>query len=83
MAGDSNTRARAEMFDLLLEDGPLCLTAITRISWGRQVERVDRVLFFLAEHRCVDTTAEEFGIEAHDVRAIAEASGENEFDTII
>lgn len=83
MAGDSNTRARAEMFDLLLEDGPVCLTAITRISWGSQVERVDRVLFYLAEHRCLETTAAEFGIQADDVKAIADASGENEFDTIV
>ena len=68
------------MFDLLLEDGPLCLTAITRISWGAEVEAVDRVLFFLAEHGCVERTAQEFGVDEAYVRAVVERSGEIELN---
>ena len=71
------------MFDLLLEDGPVCLTAITRVSWGARVAAVDRVLFFLAEHRCVYATAEEFGMRADEVREIAAVSGEREFSSFI
>jgi hypothetical protein len=67
------------MFDLLLEDGPLCLTAVTRVSWGSYVDTVDQVLFHLAEHRSLAVVAKQLGIGIDEVASIAEASGEPEF----
>jgi hypothetical protein len=78
MAGDSNTRARAEMFELLLEDGLCCLTAITKKSWGPKVDVVDRILFHVAEHRSLTQTAVLFGLPEVDIKAIVEASEESE-----
>jgi hypothetical protein len=78
MAGDSNTRARAEMFELLLEDGLCCLTAITKKSWGAKVEVVDRILFHVAEHRSLAQTAKMFGLPVEDISSIVVASQEAE-----
>lgn len=80
MAGDANTRVRADMFDVLLEDGPLKLTAITRKSWGDRVEVADRVLFHFAENKSVTHTAAEVGVSQSMVVAIVTESGEPEFD---
>lgn len=82
MAGDSNTRARAEMFELLLEDGVCCLTAVTKKSWGTYVDTVDQILFYLAEHRSLAQTAKMFGLPVGDISAIVEASGECELAKI-
>lgn len=78
MAGDSNTRARAEMFELLLEDGLCCLTAVTKKSWGEMVDKVDKLLFHVAEHRSLASTSRAFGITVEEVSAIVTASEEAE-----
>ncbi len=82
MAGDSNTRARAEMFELLLEDGLCCLTAVTKKSWGTMVETVDQLLFHVAEHRSLADTAGAFGITVDELSAIVTASEEDELARI-
>lgn len=78
VAGDSTTRARADLFDLLLADGPCCLTAISRVSWSSDVGKVDRVLFHLADGRDRASTCSEFGLSESDLDAILTRANEPE-----
>jgi hypothetical protein len=78
MARRKHTVRRAELFDLLTEDGPLCLTAITRLSWHETVRTVDRILFHLADGRDPEETCQVFEIDRDYLVEIVRRSEEDE-----
>lgn len=78
MARSGHTVKKAELFDLLTEDGPLCLTAITKLSWHEMVEEVDRILFHLADGKDPGATCQVFEIEQDYLIEIVRRSNEDE-----
>ena len=66
------------MFDLLIVDGPLHLTAMSRVTWNGDGERVDRILFHLADRRSRAETCECFDISEEELDAILDKAGERE-----
>ncbi len=76
MAGDATTTRRAELFDCLTEDGMVCLTAITKLSWHDQVGEVDRIFFHLADRRDKTLTCEVFDLEMEYLDELIRRSGE-------
>lgn len=82
MARSGHSIRKAELFDLLTEDGPLCLTAITKLSWHETVEQVDRILFHLADGRDPGLTCEVFEIEHEYLVEIVRRSEEDELSRL-
>lgn len=78
MAGDATTTWRAEMFDLLLVDGPITLTAMSRVAWNGDGERVDRILFHLSDKQSRAETCAVFGLSQDELDEILERAGERE-----
>ena len=78
MAGDATTTRRADLFDALSEEGMVCLTAITRLSWHDQVDEVDRIFFHLADRRDRQLTCEVFDIDMEYLDELIRRSGEDD-----
>jgi hypothetical protein len=78
VARNGHTVKKAELFDLLTEDGPLCLTAITKLSWHEMVAEVDRILFHLADGKNPEATCEVFEIDRAYLVEIVRRSDEDE-----
>lgn len=81
MSGDSMTARRARFFDSLNEEGEFYLTAITRVSWT-QAERIDRILFHLADNLDRCKTCRAFDITGDELADILSRAGESELDRI-
>lgn len=78
MAGDATTTWRAELFDLLLVDGPIALTAMSRVAWNGDGDRVDRILFHLSDRQSRAETCAVFGLSQEELDGILERAGERE-----
>jgi hypothetical protein len=82
MAGDATTSRRADFFDCLSEEGSICLTAITRLSWHEHVNEVDRIFFHLADRRDRALTCQVFGIELDYLDELVRRSGEDDLAAV-
>lgn len=78
MAGDATTTWRAELFDLLLIDGPIRLTAMSRKAWNGDGERIDRILFHLSDKQSRAETCAVFRLSQDELDEILERAGERE-----
>jgi hypothetical protein len=78
VAGERSTGWRGELFDLLSEQGPLQLTAMTRIEWGAERSLVDAVLFSVAEGASVSEAAQSAGVSVQQASAWVQKSDEPE-----
>ena len=83
MARNGHTARKAELFDLLAEDGPLCLTAITKLSWHEMAREVDRILFHLADGKDPEATCQVFAIEYDYLVEIVRRSDEDELAGLV
>lgn len=83
VARTGHTVRRAELFDLLTEDGPICLTAITKLSWHETVGQVDRILFHLADGRDPGLTCQVFEIDREYLFEIVRRSEEDELARLL
>lgn len=81
MAGDSTTARRAAFFDCFNEDGPLYLTAITRLSW-EDVNTVDKILFHLADNLDRAKTCRQFDLSSNELDDLLAKAGEDELSNI-
>lgn len=81
MAGNSTTARRAQFFDCLNEEGEFSLTAITRVSWT-QAERVDKILFHLADNLDRAKTCRLFGLGREELDSLLAEAGEDELSRI-
>jgi hypothetical protein len=66
------------MFELLLVDGPVHLTAMSKVSWNGDGELVDQVLFHLSDRRSRAETCERFGLSQEELDGILEKADERE-----
>ena len=78
MAGDRDTSWKGELFDLLSQEAPLTLTAITRGSWGIKRSQVDVLFFAIADGATVADAAELAGVSGQQAWAWLKKAGENE-----
>ena len=69
---------KGELFELLSEQGPLCLTAITKVSWGTERSLVDVFLFAVSEGSSVKEAADQCGISGQQGWAWLRKAGEDE-----
>ena len=77
------TARRADLFDSLTESGPLTLTCMTSRSWHERADRVDRILWHLADSLSRDATARRFSLSPDELEALIAESGEAELAGIV
>lgn len=82
MAGTNSTAKRADLFDTLTESGPLELTCMTALSWHQEAEKVDRILWHLADNGCRATTCDAFNLERPLLDEIIRRANEPELSAI-